>query len=466
MLVAGLLVRLFAMVFYDTAVFDFYGGDSVHYLRLAGGGGLFSRALEPAGYPAFLHAVRWVWAWLPFTIGIQHLLGLVGAVLLFATVRRFGAPAWLAVVPAAVAALGGDQIFLEHAVLTEAIWPFTIALGLFALARAYTARSMRGLMAAGALLALPALVRSTGLVVPVVAVVWVVAAFGGPWRTRLRAAAALGLVAGAVIGGYVGLARSTGGGHDGLLERGGFSLYMRVAPFADCRRFHPPAGTAGLCESSPPGARPGPGHYGFNPESPLRREYGMRVPSSLLGDFARRVILHQPLDYLRAVARDEARLVAPDAGRRRLEEGARPEDMSFARSEPFGQGPPGAQAPREAIAAAYASIYTGVGAPRAPGAGFEALGVYQDAFRLDGLLLIAAVALTVAGLARGRGPARAGAALFAALALLLDAIPPAVLQANLRFASTPQALAAAAAALAAAALLERGRGSGEPTGDR
>ena len=39
---------------------------------------------------------------------VQHLMGLVAAVLLFLTVRRFGGPRWLGLVPAAaIIALGG-----------------------------------------------------------------------------------------------------------------------------------------------------------------------------------------------------------------------------------------------------------------------------------------------------------------------------------------------------------------------
>lgn len=49
----------------------------------------------------------------------------------------------------------------------------------------------------------------------------------------------------------------------GLTRASGFTLYARVAPIADCRRFAPPAGTAALCESRAPAGRPTATWYMF-----------------------------------------------------------------------------------------------------------------------------------------------------------------------------------------------------------
>ena len=457
----GLVVRVTTMLVYDTAVFRYNGGDSDRYLRLFNHHGLFSDPGMPAGYPAFLRALRELWSPLPFTIGVQHLLGLVTAALLFATVRRFGGPRWLGLIPAGVAALGGDQIFLEHALLTEALWPVTIAVGLYALARAYDERSTGWLAAAGALLALSALVRNSSLLLPLVAAGWAAVALGGPGRARLRSAVAVAVPALVVLGGYVALARTVGD-HDGLVERGGFSLYIRVAPFADCTRFHPPAGTERLCDSTPPDRRNGPGHYGFNEDAPLFREYQGMVSSDLLGRFAVQAIVHQPLDYLRAVTKDEVRLLAPEIGAHRPESGGEPADLSFGSTAPFGQGSPGHEAARETLAKIYGLVYSAVGRPKAAGAGFALLGAYQEIFRLDRLLLLAVIVIAVAGLARGRGRLRTGAALFGLCALVLYVLPPALVEGDVRFAATPAPLAAAAAALAGASLWERRRDAAEP----
>ena len=84
---AGLALRLLVLAVYDHAIFNHYGGDSRRYLRLPEHGGLFDDAYTPAGYPAFLKAVREVSSALPFTIGVQHLIGLATAVVLVAAGR-------------------------------------------------------------------------------------------------------------------------------------------------------------------------------------------------------------------------------------------------------------------------------------------------------------------------------------------------------------------------------------------
>jgi hypothetical protein len=451
-LAAGLAIRVLTMLVYDGAVFSYYGGDSTRYLRLYTDAGLFGDAFMPAGYPAFLRGLRALWPTLPLTIGLQHLIGLATAAVLFAAMRRFGASRGVALVPAAVVALSGDNVFLEHALLTETLWGFSIAVGLYALARAYDQGSEGWLAGAGALLACSALVRNTSLALLPVAAAWAAVALGGPARQRLRTLGAVLVPAVAVLGAYVALAHAVGQ-HDGLVERGGYLLYMRVAPFADCRRFSPPAATSRLCEATPPGQRLGPLHYGgFDNPAPVNTQYRVRPSAAELGDFARSAILHQPLDYARAVLRDELRYFAPHASVERPDSGARPEDMSFSHTDPVAQ--PG---PREVVAANYRLVYSGVGRPKAPGAGFAVLSGYQEVLRVGGLALAAVAALIVAGLALGRGRPRAVAALLAAFALAMYGLPPLTLTYDVRYGVTPAPLAAAAAALAAAMLIERRR---------
>ena len=47
-------------------------------------------------------------------------------------------------------------------------------------------------------------------------------------------------------------------GEFGFGSASGWALYSRVAPFADCDRFEPPAGTEELCERTDSSARSGP----------------------------------------------------------------------------------------------------------------------------------------------------------------------------------------------------------------
>ena len=103
--VLAVAIRVVVMVTYSSAVFVYYNGDSLRYARIVVGGGhlrMFSDYWTPAGYPMFLRAVCDIWAALPFTIGIQHALGVATGLLFYAVLRRVGAPRGFALVPAAI----------------------------------------------------------------------------------------------------------------------------------------------------------------------------------------------------------------------------------------------------------------------------------------------------------------------------------------------------------------------------
>src|SRR3954447_25907807 len=119
---AGAGIRAVAMVVYPTTAL--YWGDSLRFVRLAPFApltGVFDDPWMPAGYPLFLDVLRAITAWLPFTIAVQHLLGLATAVLCYATLRRLGAGRPFALVPAAVVALSADFVYGEQALLTEGV---------------------------------------------------------------------------------------------------------------------------------------------------------------------------------------------------------------------------------------------------------------------------------------------------------------------------------------------------------
>src|SRR2546423_12317734 len=113
-------------------------------------------------------------------------------------------------------------------------------------------------LASGAAVASSALVRGSGLVLAPVLVLWLLLWLPGKWRRRLIGAGLAALALVAVLAGYVGVVRVSGGRYSGLTDMNGWDLYGRVAPFADCTKFMPPEGTEVLCESTPPSLRPGP----------------------------------------------------------------------------------------------------------------------------------------------------------------------------------------------------------------
>ncbi len=461
----GLLLRLAVMVFYTPTVFNYYGGDSTRYMRLdfVGIDGIFGDNSMPAGYPAFLAATRWISDWLPFTIFLQHLLGLVTAALLYATVVRAGAPRWAALLPLVVVALSGDQLFLEHGIFTEALWMPALALGMYLAVRALDAEhARRWLVAAGVALSCATLIRHVSQALPVLVAVWAACALPGPPSQRLRNAAAVLVPALLVIGAYFVVAKPIAGGYSGLVENQGLSLYGRTAQFADCDEFTPPKGTEPLCVETPPAARPGPFYWTFGEQSPART----RVPfapydgeyQSLLASFGRAAILNQPLDYGRTVAKDVARFFVPDAGIPRPDNGNDSEAMSFESTVPTSQG-----VDLPDLAAQYAQVYGGVGDGVASATARTALGAYQSLFRVQGLLTAALIALALAGWVLGRGAIRAAASLLLISGLLLLLFPPLFSSYDVRYSVPPIGLFAAGAAFGLYCLTSRVAETREPS---
>jgi hypothetical protein len=116
LLVAGAIaVRAWFMVSYRPAFLGF--GDSHEYV-LAAATSVFRDVQHPAGYPLFLVLVHYFSDRLSFTIFVQHAIGVATGVLLYKSVRRTGAPAWLGLIPAAVVFFGG----IRAAECLEPLW--------------------------------------------------------------------------------------------------------------------------------------------------------------------------------------------------------------------------------------------------------------------------------------------------------------------------------------------------------
>ena len=166
-------------------------------------------------------------------------------------------------------------------------------------------------LAAGALVAALAAIRTIGVVFACVLVVWLLSAAGLGWRRRLGTAVPAALLCAALLFAYA-FAQQGQTGAFGLSRFSGWPLYSRVATFADCRRFTSPPGTAGLCQSIPSSRRPGPSAYIWTSQSPAVRLFGL-PPSGggKLAAFARAAILAQPGDYLFVVGRDFVRYIDP-----------------------------------------------------------------------------------------------------------------------------------------------------------
>jgi hypothetical protein len=269
---------------------------------------------HPAGYPALLALIGVFTRNVAVAVLLQHVLGIVAAVLLFAAVRRLVGSPWPALVPAAVVLLDSDEVFLEHNIMSEGPFLFLLAFALYASVRAMDApdRSWRRWPCAAAVtIAAATMVRSAGVfAIPVLATA---IALGRPPRMHVRwcMAASFAAVATMLLAGYAA-ANLVNNGRFEIAPASGWHLYGRVAPFADCHRFRPPAGTAALCEWTPAAARSGPDFYLYNRQSPARRKFvHIGNHDGEVGAFAVQAVLHQPGALMQAFWVDVRRYFVP-----------------------------------------------------------------------------------------------------------------------------------------------------------
>jgi hypothetical protein len=425
---------------------DLSNPDSGRFLHFAHTpGGLFDDHFGPSGYAAFLKVTHAVWDRFEVTIVLQHLFGIAAALLLYATVRRLGAPRWAALVPAAVGLLWGDLLYLEHTPLSESPFVVLVAGGLYAAVRALPreGRWAAWLALAGALVAAAALFRNVGVILPPVLAVWALGAMPGRVRERLAAAAVAASASAVVIGGYAGLA-AIDGGTAGMTDLSGWNTYGRAAPFADCSRFTPPKGTRFLCQTAPESKRPGSLFYLWYHGSPARKRFGSPpTGNQTLGKFGRAAILAQPLDYVSDVIRQLPRFVDPGAYHRLYTGGG-----------PFSIAGRNANAERSVSIQIHRSYDA---AKLHVGSGVARIAEWQDTARLGNLVPAALAAFALLGLLLARGTARRGAILLAAAGTGLVLLPAATLILISRYAAPPTPLIAAAAGIGAWSLVERQR---------
>jgi hypothetical protein len=272
---------------------------------------------HPVGYPAMLALLGFVTRDLAVTIVVQHLLGLASGLVLFAAVRRLTHSPWPALAPAGVVLLNADLVFLEHTIMSEGPFVAAMAVAIYASVRAIDSPDpwWRWPAASGALIGLAGLMRSTALFLLPIAALAILLARGRPWRLSWRAPVATAGVGAILLGGYA-FANLAANGRFEVGPAQGWHLYARVAPFADCTQFDPPAGTRRLCETTPPDSRPGGDFYLYQADSPALKAYGpqpWREHDGDMGAFARQAIWHQPKTYALTIWRDVRYFFVPSA---------------------------------------------------------------------------------------------------------------------------------------------------------
>lgn len=423
----------------------------------------FDNPQHPGGYSVVLKLLGIVSHDVSVPIFLQHALAIAAALLAYAAVRRITASSWAALFPAAGILLNADLIYLEHSIMSESLFVFMLAAGLYLCVRALDDPTpwWRWPLAAGLVLALATTVRSAGLFVIPVAAIALVVISPRPWRPRLPAAGVLLGAALVVLLAFAGAnASSTGRFEVGPSQ--GWHLYQRVAPFADCSRFDPPEGTEQLCETLPAAKRPGGDFYLFDPKSPAVREYGyLGNDDGEVGSWARAAILAQPKDFLNAVWDDfvafyvpSRHLPIPGSGG-----GLDPQlDWSYPVSA---LDPTAAQAQAKVerdTEAGMESFYNGFSVSRDAGL-LGQLHDYQRVFRFGPLLLSITTMLALLGLFIGSRRSRIGVFLFGAggVALLLAPVLGGVYVGRYAVPLTEPMLAAAAIAVCSLWRMESAR---------
>lgn len=341
----GALLRIFFLYRYRPALLGF--PDSVVYV-IDAHQGLFADPLRVSGYALFLRLLHAISPHLILVTIVQHGLGLASGLLLFDAVRRAKAPIGLGLVPAAVVMLGGSELMLEHALLSDALFIFLTDLSVWFVVRAWGGSALWAL-GVGVSMGCATIDRTVGLellpfmlacllLTPAKALAERAAASAGrrarPARLaglrRLRANHPVaGWRLGALLAGVVGslavifpfvYAHKQDTGSYGFASTSYFDLYGRVAPWAECSKFTPPPRTAKLCVNVPASQRQGAEEWEFLAGSPAVAAYGppewfgpkpKKDENSQLRSFAIAAIEGQPLTYLHYVGRDLVRVVDP-----------------------------------------------------------------------------------------------------------------------------------------------------------
>jgi hypothetical protein len=323
LLLAGLALRTYFTFAWHPALTGF--SDSGIYFQ-DGVQSVWTDPIRTVGYSMFLRVLHGISPHLILVIIVQHLLGLVTAAVYFFTVRRVGGPRWLGLIPAAAIALAGDELFIEHAALSETLCIVLLALMLYCAVRAHTSergwrRGAGWAAAAGLAAGFGVWDREASLALIPLLAMWLVFSHGRPTRWALLIGLTSLIAAAAAVEGYIQW-RHADTGLSGLTTNGDWVIYGRVAPWADCRYFTPPAGTRALCEYTSPAQRSlnSPDVYMYSPASPAQRLLGppyviSKDPYAMrrLLEFSESAIAGQPLEYLHAVWLDTIRLFDPDA---------------------------------------------------------------------------------------------------------------------------------------------------------
>ncbi|GAA0575521.1 glycosyltransferase family 2 protein [Kribbella sandramycini] len=395
LLLLGTALRVLATIAYQPGIIY---TDSVQYLTNMEP--LSPVQLNPIGYSIVLRPLVALGG-TTLVVIVQHVVGLLLGVAIYALARRLGVYRWLAALAAAPLLLDAYQVQIEQNVMAETLFD-VLLVGVLWLLLGWGAPGWKLAAAAGLLIGAAFAVRAIGLTLIVAAVLYLLLVAR---RQVLAVVAGFGLV----VAAYVTYFHAETG-------RWGFTgaenqvLYGRTAVVADCAKLPLNEGTKLFCPKEPLGQRLGVDQYAHNrygdPNWPGPLPPGT-TKRELASEFARLVIRHQPLDVTWAALKDFTKGFAPTRT-------TSPDDVPLERWQ-FQLTYPNLQDPNTAKAA----VEWGGQEPQVVRGPAAVLRAYQlHGGYTSGLLLGLCVLIALAGAALGRG-LRAAAFLPAATGVIL-----------------------------------------------
>jgi len=295
----GVVVRVIVAIAFPPAIIFSDGPRYLAFLET-----LAPDSHRPVGYGVLLlYPLSWITDTVLAVTLAQHALGLVTAVLLYMLLRRWAVGRRLAMLATLPVLFDTMQLFLEQAVLSDALFVFLVTAGLGALGWRRRPGALLALLG-GLLLGLSATVRQVGL--PLVLAGLVYCLLAGPhWRARLITAVAVVVGFATPVGTYMAWYHGEHGVY-ALSELGPRSWYMRTTAFVDCTQLSVPNYQQVLCPTEPRGERHDPTYYGWDDQQTLPRldPPPGTTENEALSDFARSAIRAQPGDYALVVMRD------------------------------------------------------------------------------------------------------------------------------------------------------------------
>jgi hypothetical protein len=234
---------------------------------------------------------------------VQHLLGLVIAVLIYVLLRRRGVRAGIATLATAPVLFDSMELSLEHSALSDVVFMVLVVLAVTVLGW-WPRPTATSAAVGGLLLGLAVCVRLVAEPVVVVGVIFCLAA-GLGLRHKVVTSLLLVVAYAVPVVAYAAWYHDTYGAW-ALSQSSGRSLYMRTTSFVDCSKISVPAYEQKLCPKQPVGQRVDPTVYGWhspNPSHDLHPPPGVTV-NQAFRDFAITAIKAQPADYAKVVVRD------------------------------------------------------------------------------------------------------------------------------------------------------------------